>query len=75
MSGMCTSGTVDKIFVIGFIFLPLYLPTFLINVMCTSGTVDILSIIVFVSINIVSTRGKCDVYLGTVGIQYDKGFI
>ena len=43
--------------------------------MCVSGTVDILSIIVFVSINIVSTRGKCDVYLGTVGIQYDKGFI
>ena len=43
--------------------------------MCTSGTVDILSIIVFVSINIASTRGKCDVYLGTVGIQYDKGFI
>ena len=43
--------------------------------MCVSGTVDIQSIIVFVSINIVSTRGKCDVYLSTVGIQNDKGFI
>ena len=58
---MCTSGTVDMLFII--VFVSNNILVLSVSLVCTSGTVDILFIIVFVSNNIVSILGQSGVYL------------